>query len=101
MHADAYVHRQVSFLHNYWSNVTSLQAFVVKASYGRSLHARPLNVYDGVRHFLFIMPAFALLGAEPLGMLLEHCDSLPRAFRWASVMLISLSAVPSMVALHT
>ena len=26
----------------------------------------PLNVYDGVRHFLFIFPALALLGAAPL-----------------------------------
>ena len=62
---------------------------------------RPLNVYDGVRHFLFIVPAFALLAAEPLGMLLEGSDGIiPRALRWAAVLLISLSAVPSMVALH-
>eukprot|EP01043_Picozoa_sp_COSAG02_P086196 COSAG02_NODE_23693_length_711_cov_0.673203_1_plen_51_part_10 len=51
--------------------MNSLPRLVFKVLYGRLLHRRPLNVYDGVRHFLFIMPAFALLGAEPLGMLLE------------------------------
>ena len=62
--------------------------------------AKPLNVYDGIRHFLFILPPLALLGAEPLGMLLHNGEPMPRAVRWAVVLLISLSAVPSMIALH-
>ena len=61
--------------------------------------ASPLNVYDGVRHFLFVLPPLALLGAEPLGIVLQ-CEALPILLRWAVVLCASLSAVPTMVALH-
>lgn len=54
----------------------------------------PLNVYDGVRHFLFIFPALALLGAAPVSMVRG------RAAVCGVALCVVIASVPTMVHLH-
>ncbi len=74
-------------------------AFVLWFPLGYFVVARP-NVYDGMRHFLFVLPPLAVLagvGAVSVGGWLAR-----RLGRWAALApgLLLLEGVPAMVALH-
>jgi hypothetical protein len=58
------------------------------------------NIYDGMRHFLFMLPPFALLAGAGAASAIQHLRLLPGYLTRTSLFLLLLSAVPAMVRLH-
>ena len=58
------------------------------------------NIYDGVRHFLFIQPAFALFAGVAAATLIRSMRRLPAHLTVVGMLLLLASAVPDMVRLH-
>ena len=58
---------------------------------------RPLNVYDGIRHFLFICPALSLVAALPLSTLISPNTHLTPCI---IVFALAAGALPEMISLH-
>lgn len=61
--------------------------------------ARP-NIYDGMRHFLFMLPAVAVLAGIAAADCVERLSTAPRWLVLPGVVVLLLSAVPAMVRLH-
>jgi hypothetical protein len=61
--------------------------------------ARP-NVYDGVRHFLFVLPAIALLSGLGAAWLLERCSGSRRLVAAIGLVVVLSLPVRQMVLLH-
>ena len=61
--------------------------------------ARP-NIYDGMRHFLFMLPAVAVLAGIAAADWVERLPKVPRWLVIPGVVALLLSAVPAMVRLH-
>ena len=59
------------------------------------------NIYDGLRHFLFMLPAVAILaGVGASWLLVQLQKKLPAAASYIVVVVLLLSASPSVVRLH-
>ena len=59
------------------------------------------NVYDGMRHFLFVLPPLAALAGTAAADFLRRCQTMiPREFLLPGIVLLLLSAVPVMARLH-
>ena len=62
--------------------------------------ARP-NIYDGIRHFLFMLPPFAVIVGVAAADLSRRLSSiLPQLLVRAAMIVFVLSAVPAMLRLH-
>lgn len=59
------------------------------------------NVYDGMRHFLFVLPPLAVLVGAAAADFLRRCQTMvPRKFLLTGIVLALLSAAPAMARLH-
>lgn len=59
------------------------------------------NVYDGMRHFLFVLPPFAVLaGAAAADFFRRFQTTIPRKILLPGMVLLLLAAVPAMARLH-
>lgn len=58
------------------------------------------NVYDGMRHFLFVLPPLALFSGVAAAGLIQRLQAVPKAVVLPGTVLLLLSAVPAMVRLH-
>lgn len=58
------------------------------------------NIYDGMRHFLFILPAAAVMAGAAAADLIHRWPALHKTFAWPAAVLLLLSAVPAMIQMH-
>jgi hypothetical protein len=58
------------------------------------------NIYDGMRHFLFMLPAVAVLAGAAAGSLIQYLRGTARAMAMPVATVLLLSSVPAMVRLH-
>jgi len=58
------------------------------------------NIYDGMRHFLFMLPAVAVLAGAAAGSLIQHLRGTARTMAMPVATVLLLSSVPAMVQLH-
>lgn len=58
------------------------------------------NIYDGMRHFLFMLPAVAVLAGVAMGSLIQHLRGTARTAMVPVGFALMLYATPDMVRLH-
>jgi hypothetical protein len=58
------------------------------------------NLYDGMRHFLFILPAFAVFAGIAAAQLVQRLHRFPQKRVLLGAFVLLLSAVPDLVRLH-
>jgi hypothetical protein len=58
------------------------------------------NVYDGMRHFLFILPPMAVFAGIAAASLIQRLHRLPKELLLPGVFALLLSAAPAMARLH-
>lgn len=62
--------------------------------------AKQPNIYDGVRHFLFLLPAFAVLGGIGAVHLAGLLDRFVRPLGTVAVSVFLLCALPAVIGMH-
>lgn len=58
------------------------------------------NIYDGLRHFLFLLPPLAVFAGAAAADLVARRSLIPKWVRALVVVVVVLSAVPAMIRLH-